>query len=56
MTFITALSVSCDPRSYTTISRSFMTINREQVRSISSISDEMNVTLIPSWASAITNF
>ena len=30
-----------------TILRSRMTINREQVRSISSISEEMNVTLTP---------
>ena len=56
ITCMTSLCVKFVPESSPTISRSFMTINREQVRSISSISEDMNVTLTPSSASLSTSF
>ena len=48
--------LSSSPCSSPTMLRSRMTIRREQTRSISSISEEMKVMLMPSSASFITSF
>ena len=56
MVFMTCACVSSSPVSSPTMLRSRMTMSREQVRSISSISEEMNVMLMPSSASFSTSF
>ena len=48
--------VRSSPDSSPTTLRSLMTTSREQVRSISSVSEEMKVTLMPSPASFSTSF
>ena len=56
MVFMMLLWLRSLPRSSPTTCRSRMTTRREQTRSISSISDEINVTLLPSAASCRTSF
>ena len=56
MVLIILFCVSSSLPSSPTTRRSLMTIRREQVRIISSVSEEINVTLIPSDASFNTNF